>query len=292
MIYRLVFFLGFALPLLAEASISVVDYQGTEIRLDRPAKRIVSLAPHITENLYSAGAGDKVVGVVSYSDFPEDALKKPIVGDYSTTNYEKITALQPDLIVAWNSGGSQDVVEKLRALGFEVYVDEPHKLNDVARSIRDFGALAGTQAYAKKSAASFLSKLNSLREIYRDKQAVSVFYQVWMEPLQTLNGKHIVSDVLSLCGGKNVFSKALNIAPKVNIEAVIEHNPLAIISAGERDELIDLKRSWNKWKTISAVQKNNIFVVPSDIISRHSTRLLNGAEKVCQHLDNARISIH
>ena len=273
---------------LAQASLRVTDYQGNEVVLAKPAQRVIGLAPHVVENLYSAGANERIVGVVSYSNFPEAATKLPIVGDYRRTNYELISELNPDLIVAWNSGRHLDMVNKLRELGFTVYVDDPHKLEDVARSIRDMGVLMGTREASDQAAEAFLLRLKNMRDENADKLTVSVFSQVWMHPLQTLNGEHIISDVIRLCGGQNIFSDEAGLAPKVNIEAVIARNPKAIVAGGMATDMPKWLKAWQQWPVIEAVKNNQVFSIPPDLISRHTVRILDGAEFMCQHLQQVR----
>lgn len=272
------------------AGITVDDYQGTEIRLDKPAQRVIGLAPHVVENLYSAGAEQRVTGVVSYSNYPAAALQQPVVGDYSRTNYELITQLNPDLIVVWNSGRHLEVVQKLRTLGFTVYVDDPHKLEDVARSIRDMGNIMGTEAVSEGVAQQYLKRLASMREQYADRLSVSVLYQVWMDPLQTLNGEHIISDVIRLCGGRNIFSGEQSLAPKVNIEAVIARNPEAIVAGGMATQQPQWLSAWQRWPVIEAVKKKQVYAIEPDIISRHTVRLLDGAAAMCEHLNKVRLN--
>ena len=273
----------------AAAQVSVIDYQGREIVLEQAAQRVIGMSPHVVENLYSAGAGERMVGVTSYSNFPEAALKLPIVGDYSSTNYELITELNPDLIVLWNSGRHLEVAEKLRELGFVVYVDDPHKLEDVERSIRDMAVLMGTTEEAEVATQQFLQRLAKMRQQYADRSDVRVLYQVWMDPLQTLNGNHIISDVIRLCGGRNVFAEEESLAPKINIEAVIARNPEAIVSGGMATKQQEWLSAWQRWPVIDAVKKKHVYGIEPDIISRHTVRLLDGAQAMCEHLEKVRL---
>ncbi len=273
----------------AAAQVSVVDYHGQEVVLKQPAQRVIGMAPHVVENLYSAGAGERMVGVTSYSNFPEAALKLPIVGDYSSTNYELITELNPDLIVLWNSGRHLEVAEKLRELGFVVYVDDPHKLEDVERSIRDMAVLMGTTEEAEVATQQFMQRLAKMRQQYADRSDVRVLYQVWMDPLQTLNGNHIISDVIRLCGGRNVFAEEESLAPKINIEAVIARNPEAIVSGGMATKQQEWLSAWQRWPVIDAVKKKHVYGIEPDIISRHTVRLLDGAQAMCEHLEKVRL---
>ncbi len=269
-------------------AVEVYDYLQRKITLEKPAQRIIALAPHIVENLYSAGAGDRVVGVVDYSDYPEAAKNIPRVGRISSYSIEAIVALKPDLVVVWRSGHGGKVMDKLLALGLKVYANDPRVLEDVSRSIRDYGKLAGTEAIAETNAKQFEARLKTLRDAYSNASPISTLYQVWNDPIQTINDTSIISDVIRLCGGANVFGDSAAVVPKISVESVILKNPQAIVASGmgeERPEWLDM---WRTWRNIEAVKRDNLFYVPPDIIQRHTVRLLDGAEHLCLHLATAR----
>jgi len=272
----------------AFADIRVKDYLNREVILDKPAERIVALAPHIVENLYSAGAGEYIVGAVDYCDYPEAAQKIPRVGAISAFSLEAIINLKPDLVVVWHSGRGGRILEKLEQLGMPVYASDPHTLEDVAKSIRDFGLLTGKSKYAEKSANAFELQYKSLRDKYYQASSLSTLYQVWDDPIQTLNGEHFISDVIRLCGGENVFADALSLAPKISVESVIQKNPEVIIASGMGEERPDWLDTWKKWKNINAVKSGNLFFVPPDLIQRHTVRILEGATLICEQLYMAR----
>ena len=164
---------------LAHADVAVVDETGARVSLPSPAQRIVSLAPHVTENLYAAGAGAYIVGAVDYSDYPEAALKLPRVGAYSSPDLEAIVALKPDLVVAWYSGTPPAVVAKLKALGLSVYLAQPDRMADIPAGIEKLGRLAGTDPAAARTATAFRQRLAQLRQRHAARPAVPLFYQVW-----------------------------------------------------------------------------------------------------------------
>lgn len=272
----------------AMAAISVTDDAGQIITLAKPAKRIVALAPHIVENLFAAGAGGNIVGVVDYCDYPEAAKKIPRVGAISAHSLEAIVALKPDLVVAWTGSGGVKIQQKLQPLGFAVYMSDPHALVDVAHSIENFGVLTGHQATAKKNAKAYLQTLKALTKQYQVRSPVSVLYQVWHEPLQTLNDDHIISDVIRLCGGTNVFGEAPTLAPKISMEAVIARNPEVIIASGMGEARPDWLDGWNAWPSLQAVKKGHLYFIPPDLIQRHTPRILQGAQLMCEQLEKAR----
>ena len=276
----------------ASADVSVVDDTGATVRLVQPARRIVSLAPHMTETLFAAGAGERMVGAVEYSDYPEAAKKLARVGGYSRFDLEAVAALKPDLVVAWQSGNAAAHLEKLRALGFPLYISQPNRIEDVASEIERLGVLAGTSVAANAVAGQFRERLAGLQKRYAGRPAVRTFYQIWKQPLMTIGGKQIISDVVRLCGGENVFAALSTMAPTVTVEAVIAANPEAIIASGmggveanSRPEWLD---DWKRWTSITAVARDNLFFVQPELIQRHTPRLLDGAERLCQHLETTR----
>lgn len=274
--------------LTARAEIVVTDDTGATLRLKAPAQRVVSLAPHVTETLFAAGAGARLVGAVEYSDYPEAAQKLPRVGGYSKLDLEAVAALKPDLAIGWASGNAPAHIEKLRALGIPVYLSQPERIGDVARSLERFGELAGTQAVAREAAAVFRARLQALRERYGERPRVRTFYQIWRQPLMTVGGTQVISDAIRLCGGENVFADLKPLAPKVTVEAVLAADPEVIVASGMGESRPEWLDDWRQWKTLVAVKRNNLFFVPPDLIQRHTPRIVEGAEKLCAHLETVR----
>ena len=272
----------------AQAEVAVVDDTGATVKLSKPAGRIVSLAPHATENLYAAGAGHLLVGVVDYSDYPPAARRLPNVGNYARPDLETIVALKPDLVVVWQSGNADVTLKRLRSLGLKVYQTQPDRLDDIADNIEKLGQLAGTEAVARQTASQFRQRLLGLRKHYSARPPVKVFYQAWHQPLMTVGSSQIIDEVIQVCGGENIFAGLSAKAPNVSREAVIAANPEAIIASGMGyDTPIGLD-DWRNWKTMQAVQRNNLFMVPADLLQRPTLRLLDGATQLCQHLETAR----
>jgi len=269
-------------------AISVTDFLGNTVSLQAPAKRIVALAPHIVENIYTAGGGDAVIAVVDYSDFPEAARTLPSLGTMGTFSLETIVNLQPDLVVIWHTGKSGELYKKLIALGMNTYASAPHSLKDISKSIRDFGALTGYSNVAEKNALNFERELSKIKAHYISSSPVNSFYQVWNRPILTINGSSIISDVMHLCGGVNVFGDEPSVVPKLSVESVISANPSAIFASGIANERPDWLDDWKQWPSIEAVKKDNLFFVPPDIIQRHSVRILDGAKMMCEQMNEAR----
>ncbi len=277
---------------LAHAELRVVDDSGAEVVLAGPAQRIVSLAPHITETLFAAGLGERVVGAVSYSDYPEAALAIPRVGSYPNIDLEAVLALEPDLVIGWRSGNQPVQLERLRQFGLPVYVSEPHSPEDVATAIERFALLGGTEEQAQGVVADFRARLRALREQYAESQPISVFYQIWNRPLMTINGEHLISQVITLCGGENIFAGLESPNPKVNEEAVLAADPAVIIAGGMGEERPDWVDAWRRWPQLRAVQDDALLFIPPSLLQRHGPRIIDGAERMCAALEGQRTGRH
>lgn len=279
---------AFSLSPMARAELLVKDDTGREVRLARPAQRIVALAPHIAETLFAAGAGDKLVGTVDYSDYPPAAKQVRRVGGYSRIDLEAVVALKPDLVLAWESGNNMAQADKLRALGLTVFISQPNHMEDIAGQVERYGRLAGTEAVANAEARRFRERMAALRTANAGKPKVRTFYQIWKAPLVTVGGPQIISDAMRICGGENIFGHLTQMAPRVGIESVIEGDPEAIVATGMGDAKPEWLDDWQQWKRMTAVRRGNLFHINPDIMQRHTPRILDGTAKLCDHLDVAR----
>ncbi|BCN93193.1 cobalamin-binding protein [Thiomicrorhabdus immobilis] len=251
-------------------------------------QRVISLAPHITEMLFSAGAGDKVVGVVSYSDYPAAALKIENVGSYHALNIEKIIQLNPDLIIAWRSGNRIKDIEKLEQLGFKVIYSEPYKLADIPKEIRFFGEQLQSQTIADSVAKRLEIQLERLALTYQSKPKVSAFYQIWNAPIMTINGSQFISQALNICGATNVFEDLPILAAEVNIESVIAKDPDTILLGGLKAVQQAWLKDWQKWSNLKAVKNKHIYLLNADTFQRSTERLIESIEGLCQTIDKVR----
>ncbi|MCB1672942.1 MAG: cobalamin-binding protein [Gammaproteobacteria bacterium] len=272
----------------AYGSIEVLDDEGNRVRLAQPAERIISLAPSLTEMLFAAGAGDRIVGVVEFSDFPREAAELPVVGRHDLLDLEAIVALRPDLVISWKTGNPAAAIIRLRQLGLTVYVAEPRELASIPRHLEKLATLAGTGPAAQAVIDEFDTALARLQAGYADKPAVRVFYQVWDRPLITTGGDELINDMISLCGGENIFSDLHLMAPKVTTEAVLVRNPEVIIASGmdvARPEWLD---TWLTWTQLDAVAGGHLYFIPPDLVQRHTPRALQGVTRMCEQIDRAR----
>ena len=270
------------------AAVEVIDDNGDKLTLANVAQRIISLSPNTTEILFHIGAGEKIVGADEYSNYPQAANKIVRVNNHAAANYELILSLKPDLVIAWQSGNGEKIISRIRELNIPVFVVETASLEDIPDLYRRLGQLSGYADQANTQAEKFSQRLNQLRKSFSSKKDIRVFYQIWNEPLMTLNGDHMVTDMIELCGGINVFSDAAALVPYVNIESVVAANPQIIISGGKnKTDLLD-SGFWRKWSGISAVKNQHLYAIPSDLLQRHSDRILDGTGLMCEYIDLVR----
>ncbi|MFZ4877252.1 cobalamin-binding protein [Janthinobacterium sp. Mn2066] len=275
----------------AHAAISVRDDDGNLVTIDKPAQRILALAPHITELLFAAGGGDKIAGVVSYSDYPEAAKKLPQVGDNRQFDMERIIAMKPDLIVVWMHGSAERQIAMLRQLKVPIFHSEPRKLADIPDSLERLGQLMGTESVAKPVAAQLRGQLASLTARYAQRPPVRMFYQVWDKPLYTLSGASIVSDAMRVCGAQNIFAALKVVAPVVTQEGVLQEDPEAIFGTSEKSD----PRSegglamWRAFPSMKAVRSNNLFRLNGDLLNRAGPRMIEGTAALCEKIELARL---
>jgi iron complex transport system substrate-binding protein len=248
--------------------------------------RIVSLAPHLTELVFAAGAGELLVGVVEYSDYPEEARRLPRVGDAWRVDMERLLALQPDVVLTWASGTPDDVAARLKSLGLAQREIATFRLADVPAALRTIGALAGTQEVAEAAAGEFEREIASLTRAYARAPRIRVFIELDDQPVYTVNGKHIISEVVELCGGRNVFAALPQLAPPVSLEAVIATDPEAIVSTD--DTIADPMAMWRRWDSVRAVRAGAVYSLPADTMARATPRLVAGTRATCAALDDAR----
>lgn len=266
----------------------VRDDQGTPVRLAAPATRIVTLSPHLAELVYAAGAGDRLVGVSAHSDYPPAVRALPVVGDAGRADLERILALQPDLVLAWAFGGQQADVQRLRALGLVVVATEPRRLEDIPRHIELIGRLAGTGYEAARTAHRFRRRLALLRSRYAGRRPVTVFFEIWHTPLMTVNGRHIISEALAVCGGRNVFAQLAAVAPTVSMEALRAADPEVIVVSGPAARREALLSAWRGGMALRAVRAGHVYFADADLMHRPTPRMLDGIQVLCADLDRAR----
>jgi len=252
-------------------------------------QRIVSLAPNLTELAFAAGAGSRVVGTVEFSDEPEAAKKIPRVGDAFRVDIERILAMKPTLVLAWTTGTPRPTIDRLRALGLNVREFATQRVADVPRVVRELGTLTMTQAIANDAATRFEQAMAALHMRYSKRPSIGVFLQVNTRPLYTVNSRQIMSELVTLCGGHNVFADLNQLAPQISFESVIARDPQVVISTDHAQ--IDAFTEWRKWPQVRAVRSGNLYSLPANDLTRATTRLPQGAKALCEVLETARARI-
>lgn len=272
----------------AVADICVRDDSGADVCLSKPAQRIIALSPGATELIYAAGGGDQVIAAVSYCDYPEAAKALPRVGSYNRFDQEAILAQKPDLLIAWIEGNPAEQLAKLKSLGLTIYYTQLNDFDDVSTSLERLGKLAGSETQAKLAAENFRAGIAELEDRYSQSAPVTVFQQIWSNPLMTVNNEHIISEATRICGGVNVFGNLPNLSARIDNEAVLAADPEAIIAGGMGEENRDWLDEWLRFSGLTAVRRNNLFFIPPSTIQRPTPRLLEGTTLLCQHLETAR----
>jgi iron complex transport system substrate-binding protein len=270
------------------AGISAVDDRGVRVELPAPAQRIVALAPSITELVFAAGGGAQLVGVPRFSDFPAAAKTITQIGDASRIDLERVLSLKPDLVVAWKTGNHAADFERLEQLGFAVFVAEPGTLAAIPRLLRTLGMLAGSAAGAEQAAGDFERGIAALNARYAARSRVKVFYEIWHQPLMTVNGKHMISDVIGLCGGSNVFSAAPTLTPVISIESVMAAQPEVVLGGSSATTPDEFAAPWVRNQAYAGLRQVRAMYVDPDYIQRQTPRILQGAQAVCEHLEAVR----
>ena len=277
-----------AMALNASAAITVLDDDGKQVTLQTPALRVIAMSPHATELVYAAGGAERIIAAVDYSDYPEAAKRLPRVGSNRQIDMERVAALKPDLIVVWLHGSSERQIEQIRSLGIPMFHSEPKKLAEIADSLTRIGKLMGTEKVGDTAASALRTQLATLAKRYSGRPPVRMFYQVWDKPLYTLNGGHIVSDAIRLCGGENIYAAMKVTAPVISFESVLGEDPEAIISTGERSKEDGGVAVWRPYTSMTAVRRNNLFQLDGNLLNRAGPRMIEGAAALCEKLELAR----
>ncbi|MDC9582094.1 vitamin B12 ABC transporter substrate-binding protein BtuF [Xenorhabdus sp. PR6a] len=241
--------------------------------------RVISLAPSTTELAYAAGLGDQLIAVSAYSDYPEAAKKLEQVADWQGINVERIIALKPDLILAWRGGNPQRPLEQLATLGIKIFYSDVQKVDDVATELERLAAFSPHPDMAKESAASIRNKFNQLKQNYANLNPKPVFLQFGMNPIFTSSSHTLQSEIVSACGGKNIFAGSLVPWPQVNREQVLTRKPEVIVMGGTKAQKQQVADFWRPQMKVSIIALND------DWFSRAGPRIILAAEQLCRQLN-------
>ena len=278
----------FFISLTSFAQVTVTDDLGRELVFEKIPQRVVVIAPHAMELVHAAGASDKIVGKGRYCDYPSELDGVPIVGDSLQVNMEILLTLNPDLLILWRYGVLSRQSDKVKQLGIPVFFSAPEKLRDIPDNIEKLGKIFNTEEKAEKSAREFRTRLSELKSRYANSETRTVFYQISERPRYTVNGEHMISEVIEICGGKNIFQNLPLIAPQVSLEAVLQADPDVIIHSGGEQRNINSIKEWQSFSMLKAVKKKNLYTIKSDLIDRPSPRIIEGAKTICEIIERSR----
>ncbi len=264
--------------------VEAIDSRGNRVRLNAPAQRIVSLAPGITELLFEAGAGEKIAGADDASDFPPAAKSIPRVGNSTAISLEQVATLRPDLVVAWPYGAAQRQMSGLRALGVPVFLADPNSIDTIVSTLVALGRLAGTTDVADNQASAMRDAARRIAGQYQGVRSISAYLQIWDRPLMTVNGLHLISSALQLCGIRNVFAAEKGLTPSPGSEAVIATDPQSIILLANPSQAAAWKQQWNRYPHLRAARAGAIVVIDPDRLARPTSRILEGVAQACDAL--------
>lgn len=260
------------------------DSLGREVALPHPPKRIISLAPSITEIVYFIGLGDRLVGVTRFSYYPEEAKKKPKVGSYSEINVESVIMLKPDLVIGTADGNKRSDVEMIEEAGIPVYVINPKNLDGILHSIEEIGEVCGVAVRAKGLVSNLRQRMRSIQERLKGAERPIVLLVINMKPVISVGPNTMHNDLISISGGRNMIKSKSVAYPKISMEEIIRAGPdIILLSSMERGGQFEkAKRGWLRWPTLPAVRKGNIYLIDSDLIDRASPRIINGLEEMAK----------
>lgn len=249
---------------------------------------ILALSPHVVELLFALGAGKQIIGTTDFADYPEAAKQIPVVGNYARLQIEKVIELKPDLIIAWKSGNPDDDLQRLVQLGFKLVYSDPQSLDDVAKELQYFGHISGHGARGKQLAGAYRSRLGHIRQRYRDKPMLKVFYELWARPLSTVAKGSWPQLLLDVCRAENPFVNALNSYPQIGIEQVLAHDVKLIIQPLSVNQKDKEGFNWQHWPALTAVKQGQLINVDADRLHRMTPRLLDELAVLCRGIDQSR----
>ena len=287
----------------ALAATTVTDDTGQRVTLPNPPQRIISLAPSATEMLFAAGAGNRLIATVDFSDEPAAAKRVPRIGDVTAIDMERLVALHPDLVVAWPGGGSPAQIEKIAQLGIPIYRQQVNRLADLPGSLRRLGALTSDGSTAERAARALSAELARITREYgegrraagvpttgADRTAAppTVLLEVWNRPIYTVGGGHLMSDALTVCGVRNVFGDLNELGPVISTEAVIARNPDIIVASAPPGEGASWLAEWKRFGSLNAVRAGRLVAFEDQRLNRLGPSAVLATEALCKALAAAR----
>ncbi|PSU25539.1 vitamin B12 ABC transporter substrate-binding protein BtuF [Photobacterium phosphoreum] len=254
--------------------------------LAQQTQRIISLSPHTTEMAYAAGLGNKLVAASAYSDYPPAALQLERVANYRGLKMERILALKPDLILAWQGGNPSRELARLEQLGINIIYSNPKTLADIPKTLEQLGQYADSPQTAQQAAAEFKRQLQQLKIANHNQPKIRYFYQLGSTPLMTVADSGWPSQIFSFCGGDNIFANSRAAYPQVNQEQVVVRQPQVIFSTQPINTTLQL---WAHWQhQLIAVKQHHIYQLNANWLNRPTPRTLLAIKQVCALFNQVR----
>ena len=259
--------------------------------VDFKAKRIISLSPAITELVFSAGAGSKLVGVSRFSDFPSEARLIPEIGDAYSLDLERIVELNPELIIAWSQVSIHKDLDRFNHLGFQVLKIEIKNLQDIPNLIRLIGKLAETDEQAELTASQYEKILFRIKQNNESRALIKALQLIWLQPLITFGKDHLINEILGVCGGENAANFFSGNTFTLSTESMVAANPEVIFNSTAALPA-EVRQLFRKLSSIGAVKNDHIFFIPPDLIFRETVRVLDAIQMVCNYFDEIRVKMY
>lgn len=257
---------------------TLVDMVGRRVEMSAPPRRIIALAPSLTEILYALGAGDAVVGVTDYANYPPEAQTKPRVGGGINPNMEVIVALRPDLVLVSADSNRWDTVAQLDQLHIPVYGVKSMGVEGVFASVESVGEVVGRQQEAQQVVAEMRRRMAAVSEKVRNRRKPKVLYAVWIDPLIVAGQGTVIDDLIQMAGGINIVRTPG--FPRYTLEQVFVDSPdvvLLALDGGVPDDREVLRRLPG-WKELQAVRVGAVRVIDADLMSRPGPRIVDAVE--------------
>ncbi|HEU0052747.1 MAG TPA: cobalamin-binding protein [Longimicrobium sp.] len=267
----------------ADSAVAATDDAGREIRLARPAARIVSLVPSATETLVALGARETVVGRTDYDEAPEVAAV-PSVGGGLDPSLEKLAALRPDLVIGWETVGRPELRDRLEALGIPVFAMATQDTADVFRGIASLGRLTGRGRAADSLAAAVRAELDAVRASVAGKPRPSVFWLVQTDPPMTAGRATFVSELVEVAGGRNAFGDLEALWPNVSMEEIVRRQPdvLIVPVVEARTARVEELRALPGWRELRAMREGRARSVDAELVNRPGPSIGKAARAVAE----------
>lgn len=265
-----------------EFPVTINDSLEGEVKLDEKPTKIISLSPNMTEVLFAVGAGENVVGVTKFADYPKEATEVEVIGSITEPNIEKIITMEPDVVIA-SSVNKMETIERLKELDVKVAGFSANSVDKAIENIKTIAKLTGNQEKGEEIVTEMYIKIGEITNLVEDhlenNEKPKVFYEIWNDPLYTAGKNNFIDDLINMAGGINIGRLAEGQWPQYNLEKLLVEDPEVYISTPHSAEMKVSKekiKSREQYQSISAIKNDRVYVIDQDILNRPSPRLVKG----------------